>query len=56
MSNPGVILALLQTYRNNAEESASGHKSETVNTSLALRPAFNFSRRVQRSRCYITCY
>jgi hypothetical protein len=46
MSNSGVILILLQTYRDNAEESASRRKSKTANTLLVLRPAFNFSREV----------
>jgi hypothetical protein len=56
MSNLGIILALLQTYRNNAEEPASRRKSKIVNTLLALRPAFNFGKGAQRSRCYIIYY
>jgi hypothetical protein len=56
MSNPGIILILLQTYRNNTEEPASGRKSKIVNILLALRPAFNLIRRAQRSRYYIIYY
>jgi hypothetical protein len=44
MSNSDVIFILLQTCRDNVEESASGRKNKIINILLVLRPAFNFNR------------